>query len=238
MMGTAEVISALIVKANSQYNFKRVVDLGSGAGGAMPAVTKLLNNQQTDLNIQVLLTDLYPERSYIDQINKMNISKLNYHPESVDAANIQDAPVGLKTMINSFHHMPPIKARQILHAAAKNKQPLLIYELTENKIPLPVWWLFLPVSIVIMILMVVFMTPFVRPLTWKQLVFTYLIPLIPLAYAWDGQASNVRTYAINDYGELLKGIKVDGYIWKIAPAEKWNGKKLGYYVLGLPENDK
>ena len=42
------------------------------------------------------------------------------------------------------------------------------------------------------------MTPFVKNLTLKQIIFTYLIPIVPLIYAWDGQASLVRMYTFKD----------------------------------------
>lgn len=235
MMGTSELLADLIKKAREKQSFDQVVDLGSGAGGAMPEVIAKLNTREGLEHINLVLTDLYPHDSYIRHIESLQIPNLKYHPSPVDALHLSQTPKGLKTMVNSFHHMPPKSAKGILHSAAKSKQPLLIYELTENKVPLLFWWLFLPISLVILIIMVVFMTPFVRPLSWKQLLFTYLIPIIPLIYAWDGQASNVRTYTINDYGELLKGIKEEGYVWEIAPAIKQNGKKLGYYVLGMPE---
>lgn len=235
MMGTAELLSDLILKVREKHDFDQIVDIGSGAGGAMPDVCKMIDATGKGTTLKVLLTDLYPVTSYIKQVKELNLPHLRYHETAVDALKMENTPGGLKTMINSFHHMPPEKARAILHSAASAKQPLLIYELTENKIPTLAWWLFLPISLVIMIVMVIFMTPFVRPLTWKQVLFTYLIPLIPLAYAWDGQASNVRTYTIHDFGQLLKGIKEENYVWEIAPAQKRNGKKLGYYVFGRPE---
>ena len=198
------------------------------------AIMRILNSNSSSQKLKMVLTDLYPDKSYIEKIQSQNIPNLSYQTNPVNALYLSQTPAGLKTMVNSFHHMPPKTAKEIMHSAAISKQPLLIYELTENKVPTFLWWLFLPISLVILVLMVLFMTPFVRPLNWKQLLFTYLIPLIPLAYAWDGQASNVRTYTIRDYGELLKGIKEDGYIWEISPAIKPNGKKLGYYVLGTP----
>jgi hypothetical protein len=77
------------------------------------------------------------------------------------------------------------------------------------------------------------MTPFVRPLTGKQLLFTYLIPIIPLVYAWDGQASLVRMYTFEDLRQLLPAA-VDDYVWEMGPAPKPDGKHQGYYLLGLP----
>ena len=57
------------------------------------------------------------------------------HPEEVDANRLELAPKGLKTMIASFHHMPPASARAILHSASENSQPILIYEIAKKKIP-------------------------------------------------------------------------------------------------------
>ena len=86
----------------------------------------------------------------------------------------------------------------------------------------------------VLVIMVWFMTPFVRPLGWKQLLFTYLIPIIPLVYAWDGQASLVRIYTKTDLEEMI-GEVPDDYSWTIEPALNAKGKKSGYYILGLPK---
>jgi len=130
--------------------------------------------------------------------------------------------------------MPPNKAREILKSAQDHKQPLLIYEIAENKLPLLVWWLLLPVSLVILFLMSWFMTPFCKPLSLKQIIFTYLIPIIPICYAWDGQASMPRMYTFKDIESLLNEILDDQYQWTMQVAKKDSGKKLGYYVLGVP----
>ena len=78
------------------------------------------------------------------------------------------------------------------------------------------------------------MTLFVRPLSFSQIFFTYLIPIIPMVYAWDGQASLMRTYTFKDVEELL-GEQAEDYDWEIADAKKADGKKLGYYIMGYPK---
>lgn len=82
--------------------------------------------------------------------------------------------------------------------------------------------------------MCLIMTPFVKPVTATQLLFTYLIPVIPLVYAWDGQTSIMRTYTFDDIKELIGEQDESSYIWEISDAKKPNGKKAGYYVLGYP----
>jgi len=72
----------------------------------------------------------------------------------------------------------------------------------------------------------------VRPMTWQQLVFTYIIPIIPICFGWDGAISNARTYTLNDLDELLSGIKSNNYEWEKGIIE---GKTNQIYLLGLPK---
>ena len=236
MIGIPEVLSGLIANILRKKNLLNIVDLGSGSGGVMPEVMESLRNDQNLKNIQMVLTDLYPNQEMYKKYNINRNDQISYLETSVDATNIANAPEGLKTMINSFHHMPPKKARAILESAQRTNQPLLIYEMGVNNIPLLIWWLFLPISLIILIIMVLFMTPFVKPLTWRQIVFTYLIPIIPVCYAWDGQASLPRMYTLKDLDVLLEGLGSDNYTWEKGYAKKKNGKKQGTYLLGLPND--
>ncbi len=232
MMGISDVIARLTAKTLSETKQTHIVDMGSGSGGAMPEVLNSLHKHGLT-KVKLTMTDLYPNQ---EQVKKYAGEKyMTYHGESVDATNLASAPKGLKTMINCFHHMPPKAARKILQSAQETKQPILIYEMAENKIPLLLWWLFLPISLTILMVMVLFMTPMVRPLTWKQIVFTYIIPIIPIFYAWDGQASLPRMYTKKDIEELLEGLESDKYVWEQGYGFKSNGKPLGTYVLGRPK---
>ncbi|MGB0915101.1 MAG: hypothetical protein ACPGVI_03470 [Crocinitomicaceae bacterium] len=235
MMGVNQVIADLVKTSIKDKNINQIVDLGSGSGGSMPEVAQILQNSEGTEQLSLLMTDLYPNKAAIARFNKDGNNSIRYHDKSVDATALNEAPEGLKTMMNCFHHMRPNQAKGILQSAEENKQPILIYEMGENKIPLVLWWVFLPISLVIMILMVFFMTPFVRPMNWKQLVFTYLIPIIPIFYAWDGQASMPRLYAMKDIDEMLEGMGSDSYSWKQDYAYTTTGKKMGTYILGMPK---
>ncbi|MEL6841707.1 MAG: hypothetical protein AAFP02_00705 [Bacteroidota bacterium] len=233
MTGAPAVIASLIENTRKSFPFDQIIDMGSGSGGVMPMVVQELNQQDSSKPLNLRLTDLYPNPEFIEEINRKKLPHIQYSQQSTDATDLSKVESGLKTMMNSFHHMPPDKARQILHSAQQHQQPILIYEMSENRIPTIVWWLLLPLSLTILALMTLFMTPFSRPLSWQQLVFTYLIPIIPICYAWDGQASMVRMYTYEDIQHLLPPPTSD-YRWEIAPATKADGKKLGYYIQGLP----
>ncbi len=237
MVGTKEVIAEIIAPILKDSETKRIVDLGSGSGGIMPDVLRTLRSDNDLEDVELLLTDLYPNPGFVKKWSETNGTKVKYYPEPVDATHLSQAPKGIKTMINSFHHMNPMKAKEILKTAQSGGESIVIYEMGENNLPLVLWWLLLPISLSILMIMVLFMTPWVRPLSWQQLLFTYLIPVIPLCYAWDGQASLPRMYTMKDLDFLLKDLKTDNYSWQKGQAQKKNKKKLGTYLIGIPVNN-
>ena len=234
LTGLAESATHLVKSKLKELNTQKLVDLGSGAGGVMIDVYQGLKKDNDLKNIQLTLTDLYPNQSVIKNINDLEDPNLKYLSRPVDATKLAEAPEGLKTIFNAFHHLPKDKARSVLQSSAKTNSPILIYEMSSNNIPLIIWWLLLPVSLVILIVMVLFMTPFVKQLTVKQIFFTYVIPIIPIAYAWDGQASFPRTYALSDFDELLKDVDQSSYKFEIELFKNTKGKTQGYYVFGKP----
>ncbi len=236
MMGISEVLAYLVVRVLKEKELSKIVDLGSGSGGTMPEVLKALHKIEGLTQVELVMTDLYPNKDVAKKFNDDVEDKISYLETSVDATDLHSTPNGLKTMINSFHHMPPKAARQLLESATKSGQPILIYEMAENNIPTLVWALFLPIALPFLMLMTLFMTPFVKPLTWRQLVFTYLIPIIPICYAWDGQASMPRMYSFKDLDELLDGLETPDFYWEKGFARKGNGKKAGTYLVGYPKD--
>lgn len=231
-MGTLPVIDTLLQKMQTHSPFSQVVEMGAGAGGATLAIAQ--ERAAAGDTLRFLLSDLYPDPAVVAHINAQNLPNVRYHPQSLNAAQLAQAPQGLKMMVNSFHHTSPSVARQILASAQAERQPFLIYEIGVNNVPTVAWWLFLPLSLLITGAMALVFTPQVRPLTARQLLFTYLIPVIPLVYAWDGQASLMRMYTFDDLKNELLPPPVEGYRWEIAPAPKANGKTVGYYVMGYP----
>ena len=232
--GATESLTAFIRELNKQHNFTQIVDLGSGSGGAMPEVVETLTEEAPGENISLLMTDLYPNQEAIDLYNSQNNPNIHYKTTAVNACDLTNAPKGLKTMVNSFHHLSPTEAQSVLHSAQKNKDCLLIYELADNKIPFPVLCIFLPFGLFINIIFALVLSPFVRQVTITQLVFTYIIPIIPLCFAWDGQASYARIYTFQDIDLLLEGCEDEHYRWEKGYLKDRLGNGIGTYVLGLP----
>ncbi|MCT4663867.1 MAG: class I SAM-dependent methyltransferase [Flavobacteriales bacterium] len=225
-----EAVFSRLNEVKKEIPFDQIVDLGSGSGGIMPKVAK-------KLGVKLVLTDLYPNPKVVSSFNEPQNADIRYEEKSVDATHFETAPRGFKTMINSFHHMPVPVAKKILASAQKNREGILIYELAENNIPFLVWLLLLPISIPILMLMAVFLTLQVKKCTWQQIVFTFIIPIIPFMYAFDGQTSLMRIYSFKDIENDLLGDlpKEDSYVWRIEKAFKENGKQMGYTIIGQPK---
>ena len=234
VMGANDVLSVLVSRVLAEQKIDRVVDLGSGGGGVMPDVLEKVREHPDTAQASLVMTDLYPNDDAVERFNDPATPHLSYERSSVDATDLASAPSGLKTMVNCFHHMRPEQARSILRSARESRQPLLIYELGDNGLPFAVWCVGLLIGLPLVALSCLLFTPLSRPVSVRQLLFTYVIPLIPIVYAWDGQASMPRIYTLEDLDELLEGLAGDDYRWEKGHALNARGSKAGLYLLGLP----
>jgi hypothetical protein len=228
LVGTQELLVERLAPVLRALPRPRIVDLGSGSGGPMPDVAAALRQHHGLSELRLTLTDVHPNREAATALQRVGSPLTEYREAPLDAADIEPELDGLRTMICSLHHARPEHARRVLQAAARARQPFFAYELSDNAFPRALWWLALPINI----LSVLLLTPFVRPLSVAQVVFTYVLPVLPLAIAWDGAVSNARTYTVDDLRELLDGVDSAGYRWDMGTLPGRGGNKL--YLLGMP----
>lgn len=229
LIGVPELLGDLAAKTLKEQGLAQLVDLGSGSGGVMPDVLAHLRTTPGLEQAELTMTDLYPNP---DAMARFSEGPIRYSGEPVDATDLAKAPPGLKTMVNSFHHLRPEQARAVLKSASESGQPILIYEMADNTMPFWMWVASLPIGLSLTGTMCMALSLMVRPLSFKQLFFTYCIPLIPLFYAWDGQASMPRIYCLDDLDELLAGLERPDYSWEKGAAKNKTGQ--GIYLIGRP----
>jgi hypothetical protein len=227
---TAPAVADLVRQALGAAQTKRVVDLCSGGGGPMADVARELRTEAAHADVEIVLSDLYPNAEAAEQIAALGDPRLRYELTPVDATRVAPEQTGVRTLIGSFHHLSPDAARAVLLDAAKARQPLVVFEVSDNGPPIWLWWTAIPASFVLALLL----TPFVRPLSLRLLFFTYVVPLVPLFIAWDGAASNARTYTPEDIRELLRGHDDPGYSWEIGARRAGRLPSKSVYVLGRP----
>jgi len=222
---TSDDMAVLLNNLIEQTKITKIVDLCSGSGGPMLDVIAQLKNVHKIKNVELILSDLYPNLDAAKSINQTNDS-ISYRTTPLDATNLDNDIKGILTMVGSFHHMKPELARKILIEVQKKRQAICIMEINK-KFPIILWWVFIPLSIILCL----FITPLVKPLTIKQIIFTYFIPIIPICFAWDAVITSGRIYRMEDLDVLLKGLKTEHYTWEKGII-KGSSEKI--YLMGYP----
>lgn len=225
LVKTDDKLIKLIEPIIQEGKHKNITDLCSGSGGPMISVVEKLYKQEQYKDLKLTLTDLYPNQEMVKSYSSN--THITYSPESVDVTKVTEKFKGLKTMICSFHHMKPQHAKEILRSAKENSDTLVIYEISDNRFPL----IANVFTFIFNFINCFFITPFVRPMSWQQIVFTYVIPILPLGFAWDGAVSNARTYTLNDLDQLLEGLQDEHYQWEKGII---SGKIPSIYLIGKP----
>jgi hypothetical protein len=202
-----------------------IVDLCTGAGGPVPAIYQAL--AADEIHVQFTLTDKFPNITAFQSLSSNYPSGIRYIADPVDATNVPKNLVGLRTMFNAFHHFAPASARMVLENAVQARQPVGIFEIPERSLLMMVPFLFTPIFVALA-------TPFIQPFRWKRLLWTYVVPLIPLTCWWDGLVSACRAYTVAELLAMTHGF--DDYDWK-ADRIAVHGK-AGHltHLLGIPRS--
>ena len=174
-----------------------IVDLGSGGGG--PVLTLLGARPGVD----VVLTDLYPNARAFEALEQKTGGRVRGFRASVDAGDVPAELDGVRTIFNAFHHFRPELARRILADAAHKKRPIMVLEIVERH-PLTMSVIaFVPFAVLALI-------PFTHPGP-ARLALTYALPVIPLVTGWDGMASCLRAYSLQELRALADSVATEGY---------------------------
>lgn len=219
------VLVPLVERALREGGTARIVDLCSGGSGPMPGLVRALNAKGTP--VTATLTDLYPNIPAFEQIAAASDSRVTFAAESVDARAVPPALTGLRTIFNGFHHLAPDDARSVLHAAAAARQPIAIFEVSERSAR--------TIPVVLTPLVVWLVTPFMRPFLWRRLLWTYLVPLVPLTCLWDGVVSQLRAYTVHELRGLTAGSAP--MRWDIGQAPIAGGRGRLTYLIGIPSSN-
>ena len=219
-----EPVIPLLRGALEESNATRVVDLCSGGGGPVLSAYEALIRY--GLNVPFTLTDKFPNLRAFRFLAALHPSGILYVADSIDATTAPRNLDGLRTMFNAFHHFAPEQARCVLRCAVEARQPIAIFEIPERSLATMLPLLLTPIFVALA-------TLFIRPFRWRRLLWTYLIPLVPLTCWWDGLVSQLRAYTVAEMLELAQGF-VD-YEWKAGRVGI--GGTIGHvtYLLGNPK---
>lgn len=216
------VLMPLLERALRESRATRIVDLCSGGSGPLPGLVAALNAK--GVGVTATLTDLYPNLPAFEHIAESTDARVSFVREPVDARDVPQSLTGLRTIFNGFHHLSPDAARSVLHAAAAARQPIAIFEISERSVR--------SIPVILTPLIVWLVTPFMKPFLWRRMLWTYLVPLVPLTCLWDGIVSQLRAYTIDELRQLASGAAP--MQWDIGQAPFAGGRGRLTYLIGVP----
>jgi hypothetical protein len=205
------------------------LDCASGGGGGLVNLYKAIVTKRPDVTLT--LTDLYPNAKAFEQTQTIDLERISFESQSVDATQLpQHLKQKFRTMFGAFHHMDEASARKILQQAVDDNTPIAIFEPLSRNVPAFISMLFVPLNVWLL-------TPFIRPVRWQVFPFIYLIPIVPLYILWDGVVSILRMYSKPELEALIKGLKnSENFFWEIG--EKGSGPMKVQYLYGEPRGKK
>jgi hypothetical protein len=207
-----------------------MVDLCSGSSGAILWFREKLEEQRGS-PVHVILTDKYPNLYSFRHFAERSDGRVRFHRDPVDAAAVPGDFPGVRTMLTAFHHFDREVARGVLADAVRHRRAIAVFEPSERTLRAILLVLFGgPLAVLLL-------TPFVRPFRWGRLLWTYLLPVVPLALVWDGVVSCLRSYTVAELSAITAGLAGDGYRWEVG-RERLDGLPAAVtYVVGLPQHD-
>jgi hypothetical protein len=226
MKGYAPVVPVLAA-ALQRTATRQVLDLCSGAGGPWFWLQPVLARR--GLDVSVCLTDKYPNPGALGASRDLSLAyqAFHYHPEPVDVTGVPDELPGFRTLFSAFHHFRPEQARAILGDTVRKHQGIAVFEGTYRSALAMFLMLLVP-------LMVLLVTPFIRPFRWSRLFWTYLVPVVPLVSLFDGLVSCLRTYSVQELRELTKDLGANNYHWDFGELKGTGGPIPITYLIGVP----
>ena len=217
-------VAPLLAAALKKTGARRVLDMGSGAGG--PWLGLLPKLRAMGVDAPVCLSDHDPNIEALEWAQKRSQGALSYNPEPVDATQVPAGLTGFRTMFSAFHHLRPDQARAALADAAAKGQGIGVF---DGARPSP----FLLPLLLGTPLRVLLVTPFIRPFSWWRLFWTYIVPALPLVLLFDVIVSLLRMYSVPELRELTAGL--DHYCWDIGTVRARPIPVRITYLIGVPK---
>ncbi|QDU83770.1 hypothetical protein Pla163_08710 [Planctomycetes bacterium Pla163] len=202
----------------------RIVDLASGGGGPWGTLAPALRESHPDL--RVTLTDRYPNLSALRVAAASAPEVIEIRTEPVDALDVPDDLDGVRTQFLSLHHFRPDQVRAIFANAVAAGRPIAVFEFQQRDLAHLIRFALSPVFVLLL-------SWAIRPFSLRRILFTYLIPVVPLLIMWDGVVSVLRTYTPDELERIVASVPgAAGYDWDVGAATE--GQASVVRAIGRP----
>jgi hypothetical protein len=218
--GTYRPIAGRLREALRQAGTTDVVDLCSGGGGPW---TGLYDEVAGGGPLTVRLTDRSPHAGLVESGAGLR-GGLVAEAQMVDATCVPEGLRGFRTVFSAFHHFDPEVARAMLADAFRRREGIGVFEAARPTLRTVV-------AVAAVPFLALRAAAVARPVRWSRLVWTFVLPVVPVVLWVDGVLSCLRSYSLNDLRELTAGLEAADYRWQV-------GEEPGMvpiaFVLGGP----
>jgi hypothetical protein len=222
-------LAPLFQRALQHAGTTEILDLCSGGTGPWLRLQKHL--EKAGLPVSIQLSDKYPNPEAVQKWGRASRQDIEYLAEPVDALHVPTHLKGMRTLFEGFHHFKPEQARSILQDAVEQRAAIGIFE--ASLMP-PMGLLLLLISPFVTFLTYILATPFIKPRAWWRFLWTYLVPIVPLATCWDGVISLLRVYSVQELQALADSLPGNDYTWEIGVASTGTPVFAFTYLVGYP----
>lgn len=224
--GLSAVAAPLVLRAMNLAGESRIVDLCAGGGGpVLSLVARLRRGPRPDAT--VTLTDLYPNEDAFSRAEREQPGVVTGVRAPVSATRVPPDLRGVRTIFNALHHLPPAVATAVFVDAASSRQPLLVFEIVERSLQGAAIAVAVPASVYALM-------PFVTPRRLSTFALTYAAPVLPAAIAWDGFASCLRSYSVDELVAMTREAARPGYRFDVVRTKVPYRPGRVTCVIGLP----
>jgi len=223
--GHAKALVPTIAAALERTGSADIVDLCSGGGGPVRIIVDELARAGTPVSAR--LTDFFPNLRAFARAAEGSQGRITFEKTAIDAAEVPARLTGFRTLFNAFHHFRPADARRILADAAHAGRPIGVFEVVSREALPLLGLLTAPLAVILTV-------PFWRPFRWSWLLWTWLVPVMPLFILWDGVVSWLRIYSVEELRELVADIDAPGYTWDIGTIKLGDAPAHATYLIGRP----
>jgi hypothetical protein len=204
---------------------REVLDLASGSGEPCSILIAALEKQGFEPP-RFTVSDLFPNVASLSAVAARHPGKIDVVERSVDATDVPpeiDRPA--RTIVTAFHHMSPELARKILADCVAKRRAIFIVEAFRRS--------FLGMlSVLPGMILGTLANPFLaRRDRALKILFTFVIPLIPLAGFWDAMVSWMRIHSEAELRAMVAPLP--GYQWEFVTVPFFPFGKATVW-LGLP----
>lgn len=183
----------------------KVLDLCTGTGVPVSLLAQWLN-EHGETTPKFLVSDLFPNHESFEEITSQDDLEIQSVSQSVNALDVDpELEHDTRMIINSFHHFTPEMAEAILEDTVEKKKSIFIYEGFRRDpmglAPTGPW-----------MTLALLANPWIASRSrLLKIIFSYLIPIIPLIAMWDGFVSTLRVHTQEDLMQMVS--KWPHYEW-------------------------